>query len=163
MAQTRKQKEEVVEKLATALKENETVAFVNFHGLGVADTSALRSSLREDGVGYTVAKKTLIKRALEAAGVPGEQPALNGEVAIAYGKETAPARVVYEFARSHSAEEKLALLGGIFDGSYVDRGGIMAIAQIPSLDVLRGMFVNIINSPIQRMAIVLSEISKIKN
>lgn len=34
------------------------------------------------------------------------------------------------------------------------------IATIPPLDVLRGKFVNIINSPIQRTAIALGEIAK---
>jgi len=36
------------------------------------------------------------------------------------------------------------------------------IANIPSLDVLRGMFVNIINSPIQRTAIALGQIAEKK-
>jgi ribosomal protein L10 len=36
------------------------------------------------------------------------------------------------------------------------------IAQIPTLEVLRGKFVNIINSPIQRFVIGLNEINRIK-
>jgi hypothetical protein len=34
-----------------------------------------------------------------------------------------------------------------------------AIATIPPVPVLRGMFVNVINSPIQRMAIALGQIA----
>ena len=157
MALTKEKKKEVVEKVKQAVSENETVAFVNFHGLGVADTTEMRNSLREEGVGYTVAKKSLVKLALKDASAKGDVPALDGELAIAYGEETAPARGVYEFGKKH--EDTLSILGGIFEGRYVDAVEMNEIAQIPSLDVLRGMFVNIINSPIQRCAIALSEIA----
>jgi len=158
MAFTRKQKEATVEKLGGLLKNSETVAFVNFHGLGVIDTTEMRRELAENGVGYTVAKKTLIRKVLGDMNVSGEIPDLDGEVAIAYGSQTEPARGVYEFGKRHVGT--LSLLGGIFEGRYVGKDEITNIATIPSLEVLRGMFVNLINSPIQRFAIALSEIAK---
>jgi ribosomal protein L10 len=45
----------------------------------------------------------------------------------------------------------------------MSKSEIEGIAKIPVTPVLRGMFVNIINSPIQRMVIALGEIAKIKN
>lgn len=160
MALTRKQKEEAINVLGDVLANSETVTFVNFHGLGVADTTELRSALRAQGVGYTVVKKTLAKRALTESKTAGELPELPGELAIAYGEETAPAREVYTFAQKH--EGKLSLVGGIFEGRFLGRDEMVEMAQIPSLDVLRGMFVNLINSPIQRLAIVLDQVAQKK-
>jgi hypothetical protein len=37
-----------------------------------------------------------------------------------------------------------------------------SIATIPPLPVLRGMFVNVINSPIQSLVIALSKVAEIK-
>ena len=54
---------------------------------------------------------------------------------------------------------KVSIIGGIFDGEYKSQAEMLSIASIPSLQVLRGMFVNVINSPIQRFAIALNAIA----
>ncbi len=162
MAITKQQKSDILAKVAAALSEAVSVAFVRFNKITVADTTAMRKALKEEGVSYFVAKKTLIKRALTEAGYEGTIPELPGEVALAWATEdaTAPARGVYAHAKKH---EGLALLGGVFEKKYLDAAGITAIATIPSVPVLRGMFVNVINSPIQRFAIAMSEVAKTKN
>ena len=137
------------------------MVFVNFHKLPVKDTTPLRRSLREQGVGYKVAKKTLIKRALSTVKAEGEMPELGGEVAIAFGKdELAPAREVYNFVKTH--KDSVQILGGVFEGKYLNKEAMLAIAMIPPLQTLRGMFVNLINSPIQRIAIALDQIAQTK-
>ena len=59
--------------------------------------------------------------------------------------------------------EKISILGGIFEGKVVAAEMMREIAMLPSLDVLRGMFANIVNSPRQRFAIALSEVAKTKS
>lgn len=158
---TKNKKIEIVKGLEKSLADSKSVVFVNFHGLTVLDASLMRRSLKKEGVGYTVAKKSLIKRALGAASVKGEMPALEGELSIAYGSDlTAPARGVYEFQKK--LDGKVSILGGVFEGEYKSKVEMMEIALIPSLDTLRGMFVNIINSPIQRMVIALNQIAEKK-
>src|SRR5690606_9763283 len=112
-------------------------------------------------VSYTVAKKTLTKRALEAEKFEGSLPELPGEFALAWGDDAvAPARGVYEFQKKFP--DSLNITGGVFEDRFMSASEMTEIAQIPSLDVLRGKFVNIINSPIQRVAVALNEIAKIK-
>lgn len=162
MAITKAQKSDILAKVTEALKGAVSVAFVRFNKLTVADTTAMRKSLKGEGVSYFVAKKTLLKRALTEAGYEGTIPELPGEVAIAWSSEdaTAPARGIYEHAKKH---EGLSLLGGVFENAFQDAVQMKAIATIPSVQVLRGMFVNVINSPIQRFAIAMSEVAKTKN
>ena len=52
------------------------------------------------------------------------------------------------------------LLGGVFEDAFADAPKMTSIATIPPMQALRGMFVNIINSPIQRFAIAMSEVAK---
>lgn len=158
MAITKAKKQDIVAKVSDALKDAVSVVFVGFNKITVADTSAIRKALKGEGVGYYVAKKTLMKRALKDAGYEGELPELPGEVALAWTTEdaTAAARGIFEHGKKH---EGLTILGGVFEKKYMDALGMKAIATIPSVPVLRGMFVNVINSPIQSMALALKAIA----
>ena len=161
MALTKEKKGEILNKLKDIFSNAESAVFVKFRGLPVADTSEMRNALREEGVGYFVAKKTLIKRTLAEAGIEGDLPELEGEIAVAYSTDlTAPARGVFEFAKKF--KENLAIVGGIFEGRYMNEVEMTEIASIPPLQTLYGMFVNIINSPIQRCAIALDQIAQSK-
>ena len=139
-----------------------SLVFVNFKGLTVGNITAMRHSLRNEGVSYSVAKKTLIHRALNDAKYEGTVPELPGELSLAWGDDlVAPARGIYGFIKKFP--ENLKILGGVFEGRYMTAEEMTDIARIPTTEVLRGMFVNIINSPIQRFAIALNEIAKKKS
>lgn len=162
MAITKEKKQDIVAKLASALDSAVSVVFVHFKGLSVKDTSAMRKSLKGEGVGYYVAKKTLIERALTAKGYQGTLPDMPGEIAIAWSMEdpTSAARGVFEAGKKH--KDSLAIVGGVFEGSYLDAVAMKAIATIPPVPVLRGMFVNVLNSPIQGLVIALNKIAEKK-
>lgn len=162
MAITKEKKADIIGKVNDSLKDAVSVVFVHFKGLSVADTSAMRKALKGEGVGYYVAKKTLLKRALEEKGYAGSLPSLDGEVAIAWSNTdaTAAARGIYEHGKKHKGA--LSIVGGVFENSYLDAAGMNAIATIPPLPVLRGMFVNVINSPIQGLVIALDQIREKK-
>ncbi|OGC87686.1 50S ribosomal protein L10 [Candidatus Adlerbacteria bacterium RIFCSPHIGHO2_02_FULL_54_18] len=155
MAITRQKKEEIVAKVSDIARSAKTLVFANFKGLTVAEQNEMRKALRPLGVGYTVAKKSLLRRALESAGFSGQAPELEGEIALAYGDdELAPAREMAVFVKKFG--EHLAFAGGMFGGAYVGKDEIISIASIPGLDGLRAQFVQLINSPRQRLAIVLN-------
>ncbi|OGG50043.1 50S ribosomal protein L10 [Candidatus Kaiserbacteria bacterium RIFCSPHIGHO2_01_FULL_54_36b] len=164
MAKTKQQKGVIIDKLEDALKNAASSVFVHFSKVTVAEESAMRRSLRKDGVLYFVAKKTLMRRALDRLGHKHEELPLEGEVAIAYGggaDATIAARLVHEFGRKLT--DKLVILGGIFEGKLVDAAHMQEIATIPPLATLRAMFAQLINSPRQRFAVVLSKVAETKN
>ncbi len=162
MAITRAKKEEVVAKITDTLKKAKTLVFANFKGLTVAEQNEMRKAFRAQNIGYTVAKKTLIKRALDTGAYQGTLPELEGEIALVSGEdEIAPAREIAAFIKKFTGH--LAFAGGMFGGKYVTREEIIAISAIPGLDTLRAMFAQIINSPRQRFASVLSKVAETKN
>ncbi|MEK7604450.1 MAG: 50S ribosomal protein L10 [Patescibacteria group bacterium] len=163
MAISQEKKRNIVTRLTDAFSEASSIAFVGFSKLTVKDSSKMRTELAEKGVRFFVAKKTLIRRALEARGYQGQIPELPGEVAVAWtvsDETTAPARGVHEFGKK--LKGALALLGGVFDGILLNAKDMTAIATIPPLPVLRGMFVNVINSPIQGLVVALDKIREKK-
>jgi large subunit ribosomal protein L10 len=162
MAITKEKKKEIIAGLEKTIAKSKSVVFVNFNKLLVKDASIIRRSLKSENVGYVVAKKSLFKRVLKSADIKGDVPALGGELAVVFGEDLiAPARSIYDFQKK--LDGKLSILGGIFDGEYKSQAEMLSIASIPSLQVLRGMFVNVINSPIQRFAIALNQIAEKKN
>jgi len=164
MAKTKQEKQEVISKLEGAMKDAVSTVFVHFGGVSVAEESAMRRDLRNQQVGYTVAKKTLIRRALDTLGHQHADLALDGEVAIAYGggeDATAAARLMHDFGKKLA--DKIVILGGIFEGKLVGQAQMQEIATIPPMDTLRAMFAQVINSPRQRFAVVLSKVAETKN
>lgn len=162
MALTKQKKSELLAGFEKIAKDSGSLVFVHAKGLSVADTMKLRDILAVADSGYKVVKKTLLKRALQSAGFTGDMPVMEGEMAVAFSKDlTAPAREVWNFAKKF--EGKIAMVGGVFENRFMDQSEIMAIATIPPTDTLRGMFVNVINSPIQGLVIALSKIAETKS
>lgn len=161
MAITKAQKSEISAKLDAALSSN-TAVFVSFMGLGVEANNILRKTLKNNDSDYYVSKKSLLKRAMDASSATGDKPELvDGMVAVAFGTDQmAPAREVFEFSQKHKG--KISISGGIFDGQFKNQEEMMEIATIPGMDVLRGKFANVINSPLQRFAIVLGQVAATK-
>lgn len=166
MAVTKAKKQELLAQLKGAVESAVSIAFVHFRGMTTKEIDEVRAALKKEGVRYTVVKKTLLTRALNEAGISGDLPSLDGEVAMAYlsrdaGEDvSAPARGLNEFVKKF--KEKFVLLGGVLEQRFLSKADIETYAAIPPVPVLRGMFVNVINSPIQRFAIALGEVSKKK-
>lgn len=157
MAITKDKKKSILGKL-DGIKNSESVVFVNFKGLPVAETTAMRQELAKGDVAYYVAKKTLVKKAFTEAGIEGDMPTLDGELAVVYGNDaTGPAREVFAFQKKFDG--KVTILGGVFEHKFVNKTQMEEIAKIPSMHVLRGMFVNVINSPIQGFAMAIKAIA----
>ena len=162
MAITKDKKRDIVAKVSDALGKATSAVFVRFNKLNVANTTAMRRALKKEGIGYYVAKKTLLHRALVEHGYEGQVPDLEGEIALVWSDSdpTAPARRIYEHAKKYKGA--LTIMGGIFENAFADAVKMTAIATIPSVPVLRGMFVNVINSPIQGLVIALDKIREQK-
>ena len=159
MAITKDKKVEILGKVKEAADKSNTLVFVNFHALPVALATEIRKSLREKEVGYFVAKKTLIKKALSDKNYGGTFPELPGEIAIAYSDDQiAGAKGIYDYQKKNP--ELIKIVGGVFEGNFVDAVAMTAIASIPPRETLYGMLVNVINSPIQGLVMSLDQIAK---
>ena len=160
MAISKEKKQEILAKLETIKNDSESIVFVGFNGMNVEDSTKMRNTFREAGVGYFVAKKTLIKRAFDGA-FEGEHPDLEGEVAVAYSDDAiTPAQNVRTFEKDF--EDNIAILGGVFQGVYKDRAAMTEIASIPPLPVLHGMFANFFQQPAQGIAMAIQAVAEAK-
>lgn len=161
MPVSKEKKQQIWQDVSSALGSKGTVVFANFHGLTVGETTALRKKMRTEGVSYLVAKKSIVKKILGEKNISGTLPDLLGELTIISGDDViSPARETFEFQKKN--EGKLSILGGIYEGTYKTKEEMTALATIPPMPVLRGMFVNLINSPIQGLVLALNAIAEKK-
>ena len=158
---TKAKKTAILGKLKDVFDNSNTMVFVNFHGLTVGEMMVLRRDLKASQVNYLVSKKSLVKKVLKDSKTKGEIPELPGELSLAWGADLLePARKI--FTNEKKLKDKISILGGIFQGSYMNKAQMIEIAQIPTRETLIAQFVNIINSPIQGLVVGLSKIAEKK-
>lgn len=156
MAVTKQKKEEVLRKLKDGLKKSKFIVFVNFHGLNVASAGELRKMLRKMEAGYSVVKKTLIKKALEEIKFSGDIPELEGEIGVAFSENDSVETI--KSLRDFAKKKNIKLIGGVFENKYIDDKTVIMLANIPPREILLAQLVNVINSPIQGVVVSLNEI-----
>lgn len=153
------QKKPIVDEISELLKDAKSAVLVDYRGLTVEQDTNLRKQLREAGVTYKVYKNTMINFALKGTDFESLSKHLEGPTAIAVSDTdaTAPARVLYNFAKDAQA---LELKAGVVEGTYYDEEGIKVIATIPSRDELIAKFMGSIQSPITNFARVIKQIAE---
>lgn len=147
-------KQQQVAELKEKIAASVTGVIVDYKGITVADDTALRKELRENGVEYFVVKNTILSRAVEGTELEGIKSVLEGTTAIALSKEdyTAAARILCKFADDH---ENFKVKSGFLDGKVADVATITAIAKLPSKEVLLATVCNVLQAPIAAFARVL--------
>jgi large subunit ribosomal protein L10 len=151
-------KKPIVEEIAGIVEGAQAVVLVNYSGLNVEQDTELRKTLREAGVTYKVYKNTMMKLAFKGTEFEALADDLNGTNAIAVSKDdaTAPARILAEFAKKN---DKLELISGVVEGKYADKAAILALASIPSREVLLGRLLGSMQGTIASFARVIKAIA----
>ena len=152
-------KQEKVEKLTEMLKNSAAGVLVDYKGITVEEDTKLRKELREAGVNYFVEKNTILRFALNNAGLESLTNVLEGTTAIAISNDdqTAPARILGKFAEDCN-DEKFFLKAGYIGEEIYDVEGVKALSKIPSRDVLLAQLVGSLQGPIQKLAATLQAV-----
>jgi large subunit ribosomal protein L10 len=146
----RTQKHDFVSTLEEVYKNSNSVIVTHYHGLTVAQITALRKSLRQNNATFKVVKNTLSKIAATKIKLDSISELLKGPTAIAYSEDpVAAAKCVVEFAKKN---EKLKIIGGIVNDQVLNTASIEQLATLPSLDELRGKIVGVLQAPAVKIA-----------
>lgn len=154
------QKQQFVSELTEKLKKAAGGVIVDYKGITVEEDTALRKELRENNVDYFVVKNTLLRRAAEAAGIEGLEPALTGTTAIALSDEDIVVAPKILNKKSEDSKGAFAIKLGFVDGKVITKEEVEVYAKLPSKDTLLSQLVFMLQSPMQRLAIAISEIEK---
>ena len=141
----RSQKAESVASLNAVFNEVGLVVVTRNLGLSVAQSTALRSKMRDAGAAYKVSKNRLAKLALKDTQYEGLEEHLTGPIALAWSTDPiAAAKVAVDFAKTN---DKLEIVGGAMGSTQLNADGVKALAAMPSLDELRAKLIGLVNAP----------------
>ena len=150
----RSQKTDAVAQLNAVFNEVGVVVVTRNLGLTVAQSTDLRSKMRDAGASYKVAKNRLATLALKNTSYEGLEEYLSGPTALAWSTDpVAAAKAAVEFAKTN---DKLEIVGGSMGGQMLDEAGVRALASLPSLDELRSKLVGLVNAPATKIAQVVN-------
>ncbi|MBR4764865.1 MAG: 50S ribosomal protein L10 [Lachnospiraceae bacterium] len=149
----------VVQEIAAKIDGAQSAVLVDHRGMTVAQDTELRKRLREAGVEYKVYKNTMMKRAFEGTDFAALDEYLEGPSALAVSKEdaTAPARILYEFAKE---AKQLEIKAGVVEGKAYNYDELSEIAKIPSREILLGRLFGSWQSPVSSFARILKQIAE---
>lgn len=151
----RAEKRDVVTALHGVFAKAGVVVVAHYAGLTVAQMTRLRSDMRSAGGQVKVAKNRLVKLALEGTDAKGIADLLKGPTCFAYSADPVAApKVAVKFAK---ANEKFVILGGAMGTTVLDVKGVNSLADLPSLDELRGKLIGLIQAPASKIARTLNE------
>jgi large subunit ribosomal protein L10 len=157
MAISRTDKEVAVAQLGDELGRMKMVVMTDYRGLTVAETEELRQALRQAGINYRVTKNTLLRiAAKQQPELANIDPAVfKGPMALAIGfdDEVAPARVVFQFAKAHTALEIVGAISA--DGQVLSAADVKALALLPTREQLLATVVGTIAAPLSGFVGVL--------
>lgn len=151
----RAEKREVVAALHDALAGTGVVVVAHYAGLTVSDMTKFRREMQSVGGKVKVAKNRLVKLALEGTDAKGISDLLKGPTCLAYSTDPVAApKIAVKFAK---ANEKFVILGGAMGSTVLDAKGVSSLADLPSLDELRGKLIGLLQAPASKIARTLNE------
>ena len=157
MSKVRPEKVATVDEVKARVGATSTAVVTEYRGLTVAEISKLRRTLRALGADYKVYKNTLVRRAVAGTQVEPLADFLEGPTAIAFvdGDISAVAKALKDFTKE---APKLVVKGGVVDGKSLNLKDILALADLPSRDVLLAQFAGLLASPLRTMAGLLKAV-----
>jgi large subunit ribosomal protein L10 len=145
----RAEKARVIDDLNGVFADTGVVVVTHYKGLTVAEVTELRGRIRAAGAAFKVTKNTLARRALDGTPFAPIASLFTGPTAIAFSRDpTAAPKIVSEFSKRN---DKLQIVGGGLSGAVLDAASVRALAELPSLDELRGKLVGLLNAPAGRL------------
>jgi len=128
---------------------------VDFRGLKVGPITELRKRLIKAGAELHVVKNSLFRLAVKAAGVADLGASLSGQLAVVTGQRdvSSAAKIVKTF----SAEfDKPKLKFGYLKNQRLESADILALADLPSIEVLRAKILGVIMAPASKLAALIN-------
>jgi len=151
----RPEKQYLTKEYAARLNASPFFIVVDYKGLKVSHLTDLRHRLVKAGAQIHVVKNSIFRIAAKEAGVSDLNGSLAGQLAVVTGQRdiSAAAKVVKTFGTEF---DRLKVHFGYLNNARLGQPDIMTLADLPSIEVLRGKFLGLLNTPATRLVQLLN-------
>jgi large subunit ribosomal protein L10 len=150
----REDKVAVVADLRDRMNRARVIILSDYRGMSVAEMTALRSKVRENGSQMLVAKNTLARLAAREVGIKELDPLLKDPTIFAfdYEDEVSLSKLMFQFQKEY---KQFKLKGGVLEGQVVSLESMQRLADLPSREVLLGQVTGVFQAPVYGLVTVL--------
>lgn len=151
----RPEKQNLTKEYLTRLNASPFFIVVDYRGLKVSQITEFRKRLTQAGAEVHVVKNSLFRIAAKEAGIGDMNGALAGQLAVVTGKKdiSTAAKAVKTFG---SALDRLKVQFGYLNNQRLEQAEIMRLADLPSLEVLRGHLLGLFTTPASNLVRLLN-------
>jgi large subunit ribosomal protein L10 len=151
----RAEKQNLTQEYVARLNASPFFIVVNYAGLKVGPITDLRRRLNRAGAEIHVVKNSIFRLAAKEAGVAELNGALAGQVAVITGQKdvSAAAKVVKNFGAEF---DKLKVRFGYLNKSRLEPADLAALADLPSIEVLRARLLGVLQAPATKLVALLN-------
>lgn len=151
----RAEKQILTKEYAARLNASPFFIVIGYQGLKVTHMTELRKRLLQTGAEVHVVKNSIFRIAAKEAGVADLNGSLSGQMAVVTGQKdiSAAAKALKNFAAEF---DKLKVKFGYLNNQRLEEAAIIALADLPSLDVLRAKILGLLVAPATKLAIVIN-------
>jgi large subunit ribosomal protein L10 len=127
----------------------------SFQGLNVGQLTELRKRLFKVGAEFHVVKNSVFKIAAKEAGIADLGGTLSGMIAVVTGQKDVSASA--KILKNYAAEfDKLKINFGFMGNQRLDQAAVVSLADLPSIEVLRGKLLGVLQAPAQKLAALIN-------
>lgn len=151
----RLEKQNLTKEYLARLNASPFFIVVDYKGLKVSHLTELRKRLSKAGAQIHIVKNSLFRLAAKEAGVAELNGSLAGQLAVVTGQRdiSAAAKVVKTFG---SEFDRLKVYFGYLNNARLEQAAIMTLADLPSIEVLRGKLLGLFNAPATKLVQLLN-------
>lgn len=150
----RPEKQNLTKEYLARLNASPFLILVDYKGLKVSHMTELRKRLNKAGAEVHVVKNSVFRVAAKEAGFGDLNGALTGQLAVVTGQRdiSTAAKVVRTFGVQF---DRLKVKLGYLNNQRLEESDIVTLADLPSMEVLRGMLLGVFNAPATKLARLL--------
>jgi len=128
---------------------------VDYKGLKVGHLTELRKRLNKAGAEIHVVKNSIFRVAAKEAGVGDLNGTLAGQLAVVTGQRDVS--VAAKIVKTFGAEfDKLKIQFGYLNNQRLEQAELMVLADLPSMEVLRGKLLGVLSAPATKLVVLLN-------
>jgi len=151
----RPEKQNLTKEYLTRLNASPFFIVVDYKGLNVGHMTELRKRLTKAGAEVHVVKNSIFRLAAKEAGVSDLNGSLTGQLAVVTGQRdiSTAAKVVKTFG---SEFDRLKVQFGYLNNQRLEQPALMTLADLPSMEVLRGQLLGVLSAPASKLVRLLN-------
>ncbi len=156
MAVSKNDKESIVNKYGEWVKNSKAIFVLSYSKMTMQVIDDARAKLRESDAEFHVVKNRLFKRVLDEAGLAYDEKFWEGNNIVAFAFDDAPA-VAKTMKEITKGNDVFAVRAGYMDAQLLRPEQVAALADLPTLPVMRAMLLGTLLAPASQLVRTLAE------